>query len=490
MTNQIKIDFGKLSKLREVNPKLTSYNIEMTEVTGGTFWKPYTKEQIEGLEEFKADDMSGLTQMYEPVDLYDERLRTLAKGLGEVWVRVSGTWATKTYYDFDDKTNGIAPNGFENILTKEQWTGLLDFVKDINAKLLVSVSNCEGIHLANEPWNPQQAKLLFDYSIDYGVPIDAVEFMNEPNMINLSGGPKGYTVQDYSRDQDIFFRWVRENYKDVLLVGPCTTTELGVHPIFDDVSKKLGTVSTESILKSCKEPCDVFSYHYYNGVSERGAAIGGHWPVEKSMTDEYLSVSKAFAKYYGNLRDKYAPNTEMWVTESGDAGCGGNTWGSTFIDVFRTAKELGDFSELTDGVIFHNTFTSSDYGWIDHVTHLPRPNYWFIYLWNKLMGSSVYSTSIEPKENIHIYARNRKDGKDGFVYMIINNSNNNFINIEIPANADRYTLSSDKLRSRDIKLNGSLLEMKEDGTLPDINSKIEKAGIIEIAPLTITFLVF
>ena len=36
-----------LEKIRDVNPGLMSYNVEMTEVTGGTFWKAYTKGQVE-----------------------------------------------------------------------------------------------------------------------------------------------------------------------------------------------------------------------------------------------------------------------------------------------------------------------------------------------------------------------------------------------------------------------------------------------------------
>ena len=38
----IKLEFGNLETIRTVNPRLMSYNVEMTEVTGGTFWKAYT----------------------------------------------------------------------------------------------------------------------------------------------------------------------------------------------------------------------------------------------------------------------------------------------------------------------------------------------------------------------------------------------------------------------------------------------------------------
>ena len=62
--------------------------------------------------------------------------------LMNAWIRVSGTWANKTYYDFDGKCNGKVPDGFQNVLTKDQWLNLLDFVKAVGGKLLVSIANC------------------------------------------------------------------------------------------------------------------------------------------------------------------------------------------------------------------------------------------------------------------------------------------------------------------------------------------------------------
>ena len=52
MVQNIKLHIDNLEVLRTVNPRLMSYNVEMTEVTGGTFWKAYTPEQIAGTEEF------------------------------------------------------------------------------------------------------------------------------------------------------------------------------------------------------------------------------------------------------------------------------------------------------------------------------------------------------------------------------------------------------------------------------------------------------
>ena len=44
MTKIIDLKFDNLKEIRQMNPRLMSYNVEMTEVTGGTFWKSYTPE--------------------------------------------------------------------------------------------------------------------------------------------------------------------------------------------------------------------------------------------------------------------------------------------------------------------------------------------------------------------------------------------------------------------------------------------------------------
>ena len=42
MAKIVKLDPSAAKQLRTVDERLMSYNVEMTEVTGGTFWKAYT----------------------------------------------------------------------------------------------------------------------------------------------------------------------------------------------------------------------------------------------------------------------------------------------------------------------------------------------------------------------------------------------------------------------------------------------------------------
>lgn len=480
--------------IREIDPRLLSYNIEMTEVTGGTFWKAYTPSQISGVESFpEIHDLHNLTMMqelmqyYSPVDLYNPRLRALAKELGPAWVRVSGTWATKTYYDFDGITDGVAPKGYQSVLTKEQWMGVLDFVRSVDGKLLISLSNCAGDHPDGGEYSLAQAKRIFRFSHEYGVDIAAVEFMNEPNMLEYSGAPTGYTAAHYARDQDILFGWVRENAPDCLLVGPCSLGDVSTEQergfnVGAGIGSILNFCTTHDLLRGTKVPLDVFSYHYYNGISERIASMmpNGHWPAEWAHTDAYLAVASDTAKAYLPLRDQYAPNRQMWVTESGDAGGGGNTWASTYLDVLRTLNELGSFAAITDGVIFHNTLASSDYGFLKHDSFEPRPNYFAVLLWNRLMGTTVYDCGNPNKEGLHIYCHSRRDGKPGRAYLAINNSMETKTRIVLSKDAERYTLTGETMRATTILLNGKPLHLSDEGVLPDMEPMHEEAGEVEL----------
>ena len=498
MAEFVKLKMNGLTKLHDVDPALVSYNVEMTEVTGGTFWKAYTPEQIAGTEPFPPISsmaaIGDLMQWYDPIDTTNPRLLKLAKELTPTWVRVSGTWATKTYYDFD---NEGAPAGYQNVLKKEQWIHLLDFVKALGAKLLISVANCVGLHSAEEPWNPSQAEKIFALSKEHGVPIDAVEFANEPNIMDITGFPPGYQPEHFRRDQDLFHKWVRENYPNTLIVGPCTVDSSAIQmgpggkggSGIGDVMK---SCSTAELIEGCEEKLEVFSYHYYNGISERLASVmpSAHWQPEEATTEAYLSMAGKVARAFAPMRDKYVPGGQMWVTESGDAGGGGDTWASTYLDVLRTLNELGDFASVTDGIIFHNTLASSDYGFLKHCTFEPRPNYFAVLLWDRLMGQTVYASGEEIREGAHVFAHSRKDGKEGYCYLVINNSTTESTKVELPKEAVQYTLCGNgNLRSPVMYLNGKALTLGENDELPCLCGKEVAAGEVELAPCTCTFFV-
>ncbi len=509
MAHYLKLADSGLTPIREINPRLVSYNVEMTEVTGGTFWKAYTDAQIAGTEEFPKLEggfqnhtaMAGLMQYYPPIDTTNEKLISLAKELGSVWIRVSGTWATKTYYDFDGTTGGKAPEGYQSVLTRQQWANILGFVKAVDGKLLASASNCAGDHKDGAPLDLTQIKKLFALTDELGGKIDAFEFMNEPNMLQVSGAPLGYTFEDYVRDQDIANGWVRENYPECLIVGPCNTgmtdtSENNEDSAISKMGSGIGNMMTmgtvHDLMRGHQVKMDVYSYHYYNGISERLAGMmpSGHWPAEAAHTDAYLQVAPGICYMNIPARDKYVPGGEMWVTESGDAGGGGNTWASTYLDVLRTLNELGSFCTLTNGVIFHNTLASSDYGFLQHGSFDPRPNYFAALLWTRLMGNTCYRADVPKTEGAHVYCHSRKDGNDGYCYLVINNSLTEELTVSIPKDAEIYVLTGENgMRSKVMFLDCLPLELGENNSLPCLDGIKISAGDYALPAGSCSFIV-
>lgn len=506
MAELITLKSEGLRRLHTVNEYLVSYNVEMTEVTGGTFWKAYTDAQIDGTEQVPPPDfskgMGAMHQWYDPIDTTNPRLIKLAKALGQCWIRVSGTWATRTYYDFEG--TGM-PEGYNNHLRKEQWVNLCNFVKAVGGRLKISVANCDGLHSHDEPWNPSQAKLIFDLSREMGTPIEAVEFVNEPNMLQNTGFPKDYTAADFRRDQDIFHKWVRENYPECRIVGPSDTDPNAMRvdaygnlqPWAGEgldgagIAAVLAYCSTADLLDGCTEPLDVFSYHYYNGVSERMASMmpAAFTPYEGCMSETYLGMAGLSARSFASYRDRYCPGGEMWVTESGDAGAGGHTWASTYAEVIRTLNEIGDFATITNGVIFHNTLASSDYGWLKHGSFDPRPSYFSVLLWKRLMGNTVYASGEKTRTGAHVFAHSRADGKEGVAYLVINNSWTDTTTVELPKEAEVYVLEGKTgPRSRIMTLNGRDLVLGENDALPCLCGKTVE-GKLEIPATACAFVI-
>ena len=102
-----------MPRIGSVSERYQSYNVEMIEVTGGRFWKPYRPEPDRVVQQPApdvgapgADTPAGMNadlyQYRPPIDLGNARLRKLAAALGPAYVRVSGTWANTTYFSETD----------------------------------------------------------------------------------------------------------------------------------------------------------------------------------------------------------------------------------------------------------------------------------------------------------------------------------------------------------------------------------------------------
>jgi hypothetical protein len=209
--------------------------------------------------------------------------------------------------------------------------------------------------------------------------------------------------------------------------------------------------------------------------------------AEAALSEEWLSRADKVFDFYRNLRDRFQPGKPLWITETGDAACGGNPWAATFLDTFRYVDQLGRLAKRGLQVNMHNTFASSEYGLVDQRTLTPRPNYWGALLWRRLMGTTVLDAG-PSREGLHLYAHCMRGHPGGVVLLAINNSRNGPESIDLPLGAERYTLSAQKLEDRTVQLNGTGLQLGANDELPEIRGAHVAAGKLTLAPSTITFL--
>jgi len=112
-----------LPQLATVDERFQSYNVEMAEVIGGDFWKPYAARKpntaTKPITTFEIGKDPAMFEKRAPIDLANARLRELAAALGPAYVRVSGTWANSvSFQDTDETKAAIPPKGFQSVLTR------------------------------------------------------------------------------------------------------------------------------------------------------------------------------------------------------------------------------------------------------------------------------------------------------------------------------------------------------------------------------------
>src|SRR6266849_105740 len=130
LADELSIRPGSMARIGTVDERFQSYNVEMVEVTGGRFWKPYGPNA--------SDVGSDLYAYRAPIDLTNSRLRMLAGALTPAYVRVSGTWANTTYFADSDNVPSAPPDGFSGILTHQQWRRVVDFSRAVGARIVTS----------------------------------------------------------------------------------------------------------------------------------------------------------------------------------------------------------------------------------------------------------------------------------------------------------------------------------------------------------------
>jgi hypothetical protein len=462
LADEPSIDPTNMTRVGTVDERFQSYNVEMVEVTGGRFWKPYGPEPP-----------TAGTDLYAyrpPIDLNNIKLRKLAAALAPAYLRVSGTWANSTYFSDMEPAPSNPPTGFNGILTRGQWRDVVGFSQAVDAKIVTSFAVSSVARDATGVWTPDQARRLLTYTRSIGGSIAAAEFMNEPDLPAISGAPAGYDAVAYGRDFKIFRSFAKQTAPEMMVLGPGAAGE---------------TTLASKLLAASGPGVDVFSYHHYGTLSER--CIGTSTPAT-ALSEAWFAQTDQALTFHRVLRDQFEPGKPIWLTETADAACGGNRWSSTFLDTFRYLDQLGRLAKAGVQVVMHNTLAASDYGLLDERTLTPRPNYWGALLWRRLMGATVLESGVPIEQGLHVYAHCQRGIPGGVTLLLINTDRMVSRSMTLSDASERYTLDATSLRSTIVQLNGTTLALDDKDELPSVEGLSTPAGTLTFAPATITFL--
>jgi heparanase len=312
--NQATRDLASLAKVASVDERFQSYNVEMVEVTGGRFWAPY------------GGTAGEVYRQRPPEVLADKRLRALARQLGPAYMRISGTWANSTYLEAKGEHLSTPPPGYDQILTRDQWRGVVEFARAVDAKIVISYAVSDGTRGADDVWKTDQAQRFIELTRKAGGEIAWSEFVNEPNAASLGRLPKNYSVADYSRDFAIFRNWAKRSAPNIKIIGPGGVGEGGDMSQIP-VASLARMLLTEKLMQASPNTVDAVSYYFYGDVSQRCANVRPKTANRAAaLTPEWLDLTLRDWHYYSDLRDKYEPGDPMWVTETAQAACGAARW--------------------------------------------------------------------------------------------------------------------------------------------------------------------
>jgi heparanase 1 len=460
-----------LARLGSIDERFQSYNIEMVEVTGGHFWRPYSdsnKASSSPVSDGIAASMATSLYAYrKPINLDNPRLRRLAAALGPAFLRVSGTWANATYFDDTDGDATSPQAGFNGVLTRNQWKGVIEFARAVDARLVTSFATSPGTRDAHGLWTPAQANKLIAYTHALGGQIAAAEFMNEPG---------GDDAANYGRDISVFRSFLKRASPETIFLGPGASGG--------------DRADGENLLAASGPVFDAVSYHYYGAASQRCTKVvpSAATRDENALSQSWLSGAERLELLYADLRNKFEPGKPLWITETAAAFCGGDPWDATFLDSFRYLDQLGRMAQRQVQVVIHNTLVGSDYGLLDEASFAPRPNYWAALLWRTLIGTTVLDPGSSSVPGLYLYAHCLRDKRGGVALLAINTDRAASRSLDLPMTANRYTLTADNLTDASVRMNGRELKLGALDELPSLEGEPVASGRLDLAPASITFL--
>ncbi|XP_051537657.1 heparanase isoform X2 [Myxocyprinus asiaticus] len=449
--------------------------------------------------------------------LNSPKLRTLAKALIPAFLRFGGTKqdfmkfnpqgryfqgrenSSEAFHYLGDSCKRLElPPFLENSL-KQEWAlhSKILLQEELEGKyrktkfsqyavdLLYAFANCSGLDLifglnallrtSENSWNSQNAELLLKYcgSRQY---VMSWELGNEPNSYEKKAGIRvdGYQLgQDFVHLHQILQKSTL--YHSTALYGP-------------DISQPRDHRK------------DLLTGYYVNG---RDTSLEDF--LDPRVLDTLASKINQVLKTVQSV----SPGKKVWLGETSSAyGGGAIGLSDTFVAGFMWLDKLGLGAKLGLDVIIRQVLIGSGtYHLVDDNLD-PLPDYWLSLLYKRLVGPEVLKAEVHTnsgfKKQIRVYLHctNRKSTnyRQGAVTLFALNLNKSQATISLPTHISNSTIEAfilqaaepgeEGLYSRSVKLNGKVLTMVDDRTLPPLQgSELPPGEQIQLPGFSFAFYV-
>lgn len=474
---------SSLPFVREMDERFQSFQIGMSHLTGGETWRSYDEGAEEG--EGGGENFEAIREARAPTDLGNQRLRNLTAALAPLYIRYGGTTSNSVYFHNSDiPPPQEAPEGFQTVLTRESWRAALEFAQAVDAKVVTGFTVSDGVRDEDGLWTPVHAAPWLAYTEAVGGEIYAAELYNEPNAREPGRTEGPESAESYARDFARLSELTNRVAPDLKLAGPGTAM-LGLPvPI-----PSLTQVSAEDYMTASPKPeFDIVSYHFYGALAERCADPESLQGVSAAdaLTEEWLARPDAEFQKHKALRDRYAPDAPIWLTETGTAACGGTRWQPTFLETFRYLDAMARLSKQgLDAIVTHALISGSN-GVIDEQTFMPNADYWAALMWRRLMGTRILDAGpIAP--GMHVYAHCQR-GVPGGVTVLAINLEQQPRSMTLDGPVEIYALTAPELQSRTVLLNDAPLELGPGDSVPETEPVRQQAREVMLAPTSSTFI--
>lgn len=348
-------------------------------------------------------------------------------------------------------------------LRKQQWDGWQELAQKADIRIMYGLSYLSRAE--NGKWDSTNAKELIEYTYS--------KFGGKPPMFGFELGNELSTRGPKAEDVVTAFRELRSTINSLSLDHPPKIAG----PACGNGGPNNPTWIKTFLSKGGAELLDVATYHYY-GVKSTDKNL----PSEV-LTKEYMDKEVSHAQSSWTEFNSLAPGVPLWLGEGALSALSGQD-GLTdrFEDTLWYIVRLGALAANGHSVYNRQTLIGGYYSMFDHHTLRPHPDWWAAVLHKRLMGTQVLSASSSDSGVFAFVHCSKGDAPSGAVTMALVNIGDSersisFSGVGSSSSQDEYCLTSDKLNSNSVQLNGGAkLEMADDGSIPELLPRRSSSG--------------